>query len=52
MDSEQFSRVYKVGNEYSFVNIKNRIEGKNITLEFKNVEYQMQEKHEFTHIQK
>ncbi len=47
MGREHFSRGYKLGNEYSFVNIKNRIEGKNLTLEFKDVEYHMQKKHEF-----
>ncbi len=47
MGREHFSRGYKLGNEYSFVNIKNRIEGKNLTLEFKDVEYHMQKKDEF-----
>ena len=48
MGREHFSRGYKLGNEYSFVNIKNRIEGKNLALEFKDVEYHMQKKHEFS----
>ena len=47
MGREHFSRGYKLGNEYSFTNIRNRIEGKNLVLEFKDVEYHMQKKREF-----
>jgi hypothetical protein len=44
---EHFSRGYKLGNEYSFVNINNRIEGKALSLDLKNLEQYMQKKHEF-----
>ena len=44
---EHFSRGYKLGNEYSFVNIKSRVEGKNLSLEIKNIEQYMNKKHEF-----
>lgn len=47
MGREHFSRGYKLGNDYSYINIKNRIEGKNLALEFKEVEYHMQKKREF-----
>lgn len=44
---DHFSRGYKLGNEYSFTNIRNRIEGKNLTLDFKDFENHMQKKREF-----
>jgi len=47
MGKERFSRGYKLGHEYSWQNIKNRIEGKDLTLEFRNMEQYMQKKQEF-----
>jgi len=47
LDREHFSRGYKLGNEYSFMNIKNRIEGKDLSLDLKKLEQYMQKKHEF-----
>ena len=47
MGKERFSRGYKLGHEYSWQNIKNRIEGKDLTLEFKDMEQYMQKKWEF-----
>lgn len=47
MGREHFSRGYKLGNEYSFMNIKNRIEGKNLSMDLKSMEQHMREKHEF-----
>jgi len=44
---EYFSRGYKLGNDYSFVNIQNRIEGKNLSLDLKNLEQYMQKKREY-----
>lgn len=44
---ERFSRGYKLGHEYSWQNIKNRIEGKDLTLEYKAMEQYMQKKQEF-----
>jgi hypothetical protein len=47
LDKEHFSRGYKLGNEYSLVNIKNRIGGKDLALEFNDLENHLQKKREF-----
>ncbi len=47
MGREHSSRGYKLGNEYSFVNIQNRIEGKDLSLDLKKLEQYMKKKHEF-----
>lgn len=44
---EHFSKGYKLGNEYSFTNIRNRIAGKNLTFDFKDFENHMQKKRDF-----
>ena len=47
MGREHFSRGYKLGNKYSFMNIKNRIEGKNLSLDLKSMEQHIKKKYEF-----
>ena len=47
LGEEHFNRGYKLGNEYSFVNIKNRIEGKDLSLEFNDLENHLRKKREF-----